>query len=225
MILRETTTVPNQVSYTLTGEFLTPAVIRTETGETPVWMQQRWQEGEFAVYVRKNGCGHCCTAMAARLHGVAMDPYTEYEHCRRLWGEPGPQQGHWLSTAGIVKVLHSLNVPAEGFGVESMGPEQAVAQILAALRAGKQVIFTSNPDHYPDNPFSNGYHWVMAVALQADGTVLIANSSDKAVTDGIQTVTPDIIERALFREATAPEDMTWGEEARIHVGSGFIVVG
>ena len=213
------------VQYTFTGEPLTPAVIRVGDYETPVWMQQRWQEGAFAVYVRNNGCGHCCAAMAARLHGVDIDPYREYEYCRQLWGAPADHQGNWQSTAGIVKVLQSLGVPAEGFGVQPVGAKAATEQILAALQAGKQVIFTSNPDHYPDNPFSKGYHWVMAVHIQDDGNILIANSSENAAPDGIQLVTADEIEQALFREAAAPSDMTWGEELRIHKGSGFIVVG
>ena len=212
------------VTYTLTGEALTPAVIRVGDYETPVWMQKRWTEGAYAEFIRKNGCGHCCTAMAARLHGVDIDPHGEYEYCRALWGAPEGDQGHWLSTAGIVKVLRSLNIPAEGFGVKQTGEKNAAANILAALSAGKQVIFTSNPDDYPDNPFSGGYHWVMAVALQEDGTVLIANSSVATAPDGIQFVTPETIEKALFRESTAPQDMTWGEGNRIHEGSGYIVL-
>ena len=213
------------VTYRLTGEHLTPAVIRVGEHETPVWMQARWTEGEFVRYINNNGCGHCCTAMAARLHGVDIDPYKEYVLCRSLWGEPKEDQGHWLTTAGIVKVLRSLNVRATGFGVKQIGSKKATEQILSALQDGKQVIFTSNPDDYPDNPFSKGYHWVMAVAIQEDGTILIANSSDKATPQGIQTVSADIIEKALFREATAPEDMTWGDPDRIHVGSGYIIVG
>lgn len=211
--------------YTLTGAELTPAVIRIGDHETPVWAQARWTEGEFAQYIRNNGCGHCCTAMAARLHGVDLDPHREYEYCRELWGAPTDEQGHWLTTAGIAKVLHSLHIPAESFGVKQIGAKKATEQILAALRSGKPVIFTSNPDHYLDNPFSKGYHWVMAVEEKEDGSILIANSSEKAAPDGIQFVTPDVIEKALFREATAPQDMTWGEPDRIHEGSGYIIVG
>ena len=215
----------NSVQYSFTGDFLAPAVIRIGEFETPVWLQQRWQTGVFSGYVNKNGCGHCCTAMAARLHGVDLDPHQEYEHCRRLWGLPAVHQGNWLSTMGIVRVLRSFGVDAQGFGVAQVGPKVATEQILAALRDGKQVIFASNPDHYPENPFSKGYHWVMAVCIREDGRILIANSSEKAAPDGIQLVTADIIEKALFREAAAPQDMTWGEEKRIHVGSGYIVVG
>lgn len=214
-----------RVSYTFTGEYLTPAVIRVGEYETPVWSQKRWTDGAFATYINNNGCGHCCAAMAARLCGVELDPYLEYEHCRKLWGEPTGDQGHWLSTAGIVKVLQSLHVPAQGFGVRQTGAKEAMKRILAALTQGKQVIFTSNPDDDPDNPFSKGYHWVMAVALQEDGTVMIANSSEQAAPDGIHFVQPQAIEKALFAQATAPQDMTWGETARIHEGSGYILVG
>lgn len=218
-------TKKHSVVYALTGEALTPAVIRAGNQETPVWMQQRWQDGEFAMYIRNNGCGHCCAAMAARLYGVQLTPYTEYLHCRKLWGEPTEKQGHWLTTAGIVKVLNSLGVPAQGFGVAQFGAKKATGHILSALAAGKQVLFTSNPDHYPENPFSKGYHWVMAVSLQDDGTILIANSSEKATTEGIQFVEPDAIEKALFGESTAPDEMTWGDPDRIYEGSGFIIVG
>ena len=214
-----------QAVYILTGEALTPAVIRIGDRETPVWHQKQWPDGEFACYIHNNGCGHCCAAMAARLHGVDLDPYREYELCRSLWGEPTPEQGHWLTTAGVKKVLRSLNVPAESFGVKQVGAANATAHILAALKEGKQVIFTSNPDDDPDNPFSKGYHWVMAVAQMEDGSILIANSSDQAAPLGVQTVTPEVIQKALFAEALAPEDMTWGEADRIHEGSGYVIVG
>ena len=211
--------------YRLTKEHLTPAVVRVGAYETPVWLQARWEEGEFARFIRQNGCGHCCAAMAANLHGISITPYEEYVHCRKLWGEPTGDQGNWLSTAGVEKVLRSLGVPARGFGVKAQGAKKATEHILSALREGKQVIFTSDPDDFPENPFSKGYHWVMAVSLQEDGTVLIANSSEKAAPEGIQSVLPEVIEKALFEEATAPEDMTWGEGQRIHEGSGYIIVG
>ena len=214
-----------RVEYVLTEEHLAPAVIRVGDHETPVWLQQRWTEGEFATYIVHNGCGHCCAAMAARLHGVDIDPYGEYELCRTLWGAPTGDQGNWLSTAGIVKVLQHLHVPANGFGVKDIGVRKATEHIIAALQEGKQVIFTSNPDDDPDNPFSTGYHWVMAVAQLEDGSILIANSSEKVTTQGVQLVKPEAIERALFRQATAPDDMTWGELQRIHEGSGYILVG
>lgn len=217
-------TKAQRAEFSLTGEGSTPAVIRVGQHETPVWIQQRWESGAFATYIRNNGCRHCCAAMAARLHGVKTDPYSEYVHCRRLWGAPSAKQGHWLTTAGIVKVLESFGVPAQGFGVAQFGTKKATERILSALAAGKQVIFTSTPDRYPENPFSKGYHWVMAVSVLENGTVLVANSSEKAAAEGIQFVTPDMIEKALFEDAAAPEDMTWGEPDRIHEGSGFIIV-
>jgi len=211
--------------YYFTKEHLTPAVVQVGEYETPVWMQHRWEAGEYAQFIRNNGCGHCCAAMAATLHGVSITPYEEYVHCRKLWGDPTGDQGNWLSAAGVEKVLRSLGVPAQRFGVKEQGTKQATEHILQALQEGKQVVFTSNPDDFPDNPFSKGYHWVMAVELQEDGTVLIANSSEKATPDGIQSVLPEVIEKALFTQATAPEDMTWGELQRIHEGSGYIIVG
>ena len=214
-----------QVTLLTTGNPLAPTIVRIGKYETPVWLQHRWQRGEFATYINKNGCGHCCTAMAARLHGVDIDPHREYEHCRSLWGEPTGDQGHWLSASGVAKVLRSLNIPAEEYGVYPNDARQATEHILMALQEGKQVIFTSNPDHDPHNPFSAGYHWVMALSLQTDGTILIANSAEQFAPDGIQRVTSDAIENALFKDSVAPKDMTWGENERIHVGSGYVMVG
>ena len=215
----------SHITLYATGEVLAPTIVRVGEQETPIWLQHRWQNGAYATYINKNGCGHCCAAMAARLHGVDMDPHREYEYCCSLWGEPEGDQGHWLSAAGVAKVLRSLGVPAEEFGVKPIGVPRATKHILDVLREGKQVIFTSDPNRYPDNPFSSGSHWVMAVALQADGTVLIANSSEQFTSEGIQSVKPDVIEKALFLESTAPDDMTWGEGSRIQEGSGYIVVG
>lgn len=93
-------------SYRLTGDAKIPATVSLGAASTPVWMQQLWENGEFARYIRANGCGHCCTAMAANLYGISIDPYQEYLHCRSLWGAPNeePQERgehHFLSVAGI----------------------------------------------------------------------------------------------------------------------------
>ncbi|MBQ9859768.1 MAG: hypothetical protein IJO76_03710 [Clostridia bacterium] len=204
---------------------LAPTILRIRNNETPVWLQHRWQSGPFAAFINRNGCGHCCTAMAARLFGVDIDPHQEYAYCRTLWGEPTNDQGHWLSAAGVAKILRSLSVPAKEFGVKHNGAKKATEHILSALRQGKAVIFTSDPQRYPDNPFSSGAHWVMAVSLEKDGTILVANSAEKFAPTGIQYVMPKEIEKALFPESTAPPEMTWGEHNRIGEGSGYIVVG
>jgi len=218
------------VRYELTGEYLTPAVAFVDGRSTPVWIQQRWNDGPYAYYVRKNGCGHCCTAMAAVLHGIDLDPHREYEYCRKLWGSPKEEpnekgQDHFLSLAGVVKVLNSLGISAVGYGVKDQGPKRAVDHICSMLEMGKLVIFTSDPDDYPDNPFSDGYHWVMAVGFAEDGRILVANSSEKAASEGIQLVTPDVIEKALFVQSTADMDLTWGELERLNNGCGYVVVG
>ena len=86
-------------------------------------------------------------------------------------------------------------------------------------------IFASDPDDYPDNPFSTGYHWVLAVGFYDDEHILIANSSEKAAQNGIQLVTADIIEKALFVNSTVASDLTWGELERLYEGCGYIVIG
>ena len=57
----------NFVTFKYTGSEAIPAEVTLGEHTTPVWIQQKWEEGQYAEYVRKNGCGHCCTAMAARL--------------------------------------------------------------------------------------------------------------------------------------------------------------
>ena len=46
-----------------------PVTVKKGEYSTPVWIQTAWEEGELAPYIQKNGCGHCCVTMAARLAG------------------------------------------------------------------------------------------------------------------------------------------------------------
>ena len=220
----------NYATYRLTQDPLMPAVVHIGTLSTPVWLQQRWDTGEYAFYIRRNGCGHCCAAMAASLHGTPLNPHQEYELCRSIWGAPvelpdEKGQDHFQSATGITRILQTLHIPAEPFGAKEQGTKSATAHILQALKEGKQVIFASDPDDYPDNPFSTGYHWVLAVGFYDDEHILIANSSEKAAQNGIQLVTADIIEKALFVNSTVASDLTWGELERLYEGCGYIVIG
>jgi len=217
-------------TYQLMQDALTPAIVSIGTGSTPVWLQNRWDTGEYAFYIRRNGCGHCCAAMAANLQGVHINPYQEYELCGSLWSAPKELpdekgQDHFQTATGISIILQKLGIPAKPFGVKEQGAKLATERILQALKRGKQVIFASDPDNYPDNPFSSGYHWVLAVGYYDQENILIANSSEKAARQGIQLVTPDIIEKALFENATVNKDLTWGELERLYEGCGYIVVG
>lgn len=216
------------VTYELTNDAYAPAIIRIGNASTPVWLQQRWDTGIHAAYIQKNGCGHCCTAMAARLHGVKIDPHIEFEYCRNHWGTPKreqPHQGNWLSVSGIVKVLTSFQISAECFGVPINGEKEAVEHILEALSAGKHVIIWSEPsERFPENPFSKGSHYVLAVGFNNDGKIVIANSSEKWTSEGVQLVDADTIGKALFL-GSEPMDMTWGESERYSNCSGYVVVG
>lgn len=211
-----------ELSYAFTGDPAVPSVITLGEKSAPVWLQQRWTEGEYAYYIRKNGCGHCCTAMAAGLNGVDADPYREYLLCRELWGPPAEGQDHFQTVSGIAKVLTYFGVPARAFGVPDR--RSAQEQITAALSSGKQVIFWSQPgEHFPENPFSKSAHYVLAAGIQADGKILIANSSEKAAPDGIQAVKADEIGKALYEGSTA-DDLTWGVDD-LSSCAGYVIVG
>lgn len=206
---------------------LIPCEVMLGEKRTPVWRQARWSTGEYQEFVRKNGCGHCCAAMALNLYGIAIDPHEEFVLCRKLWGEPVSEQefpqGNYQTVSGIVKILQYHGVNAECFGVSSR--ESASRQIEAALRDGKQVIFWSNPNaDFPENPFSLGEHYVMAVGYTERGEILVANSSERKAPKGVQPVDINTIARALFL-GCAPTDKTWGEKGdHVHC-AGFVVVG
>ncbi len=214
-------------SYKVINTALVPSVVSLGDASTPVWHQAMWCEGEYEEFVRKNGCGHCCAAMALNLHGVSITPHEEFTLCRKLWGEPNREQefpqGNYQTVQGIVKILRHHGVPAECFGVPTR--EHAAAHIESVLREGKQVIFWSAPrEDFPENPFSTGAHYVMAVGYTEKGEILIANSSQKKAPDGVQTVDVDTIAKALYLGAE-PTDKTWGEKGdHIHC-AGYVVVG
>lgn len=209
-------------SYRLTENEYIPAYVMLDGHEAPVWRQARWDTGEYREFIVKNGCGHCCAAMALNLHGAALDPHEEFSLCRALWGEPGEAEGNWQSVAGIVKILRHHGVSADYFGIPDT--ERAAAHIGDALRGGKQIIFWSHPSPaFPENPFSRGEHYVMAVGYTEGGKILIANTSEVAAPLGIQTVDIDTIRRSLFLGAD-PIDATWGLHDLPHSG-GYVVVG
>ena len=214
-------------TYKIIGTELIPSKVFLGDASTPVWHQAKWSEGEYEEFVRKNGCGHCCAAMALNLHGVSITPHEEFTLCRKLWGEPNREQefpqGNYQTVQGIAKILRHHGVPAECFGVPTR--EHAAAHIESVLREGKQVIFWSAPrEDFPENPFSTGAHYVMAVGYTEKGEILIANSSQKKAPDGVQTVNVDIIAKALYLGAEST-DKTWGEKGdHIHC-AGYVVVG
>ena len=213
--------------YTLVSDTLVPSIVKTCGHSTPVWRQNRWATGQYQEFIRKNGCGHCCTAMAARLQGVYIDPHKEFTACRQLWGEPQKDrefpQDHLQSVSGITKILQHYGVKAECFGVFDLDKVQK--HFEEALHAGKQIIFWSHPtDDFPENPFSPHEHYVLAVGYTEKGQILIANSSERSSTIGVQLVTIDTIMKALFLGAD-PIDMTWGERDRYINCAGYVVVG
>lgn len=213
-------------TYEVTGNPAIPAKVYAGGFSTPVWIQSQWIDGEYAQYIRRNGCGHCCTAMAANLRGVETDPYRCYMLCRELWGEPQENLGqdHFQTVAGMVKILSHLGVTATCHGVAEGEQSAKAAHILSCLKKGEQVAFICDPFRNPGDPFSTGYHYVLAVGLTQDGQILIANSSETVITGGVQTVTLSQVESALYRGGTADPAMTWGQVAVLHKCCTYVVI-
>ena len=194
---------------------------------TPVWRQNRWNTGEYQVFINKNGCGHCCTAMALNLNGIKITPHEEFTLCRKLWGEPNREkefpQDNLQSVAGITKILNYHGVKAEFFGVKDL--QKVQNHFENSLKEGKQIIFWSHPtEEFKENPFSKNEHYVMAVGYTKEGKILVANSSEKWTEEGVQLVDIETIMKALFLGAE-PIDMTWGERDHYINCSGYVVVG
>ncbi len=212
------------VNYRFTGNAKIPAEVTVSGKTTPVWIQQLWEDGEYKEYVQRNGCGHCCVSMAASLHGIKINPHEEYAYCRKIWGAPEEPQQHFLSVTGIAKVLESLGISAKAYPV--LDRATATAQITEALDEGKMVIFVSKPcEEYPENPFSKGSHWVLAVGYDADGKIIDAKSSNHPATaESVQCVTLETIHDALYVGETL-EDRTWGILKPMTPGVGFVIVG
>ena len=78
----------------------------------------------------------------------------------------------------------------------------------------RRFLWSHPSEAFPENPFSKGEHYVMAVGYAADGRILIANSSESKAKEGVQFVDLQTILRALNPEA-APEDLTWGNGDRV----------
>lgn len=214
-------------TYKVIGTDLVHSVVFFKGASTPVWRQGRWDTGEYQEFIRKNGCGHCCTAMALNLHNIKIDPHEEFTLCRALWGEPNPNQEfpqeNYLTVAGVTKILRHHGIATEYYGVPTL--EDAEQRIEEALKNGKLVIVWSAPsEDFPDNPFSKAGHYVLAVGYTEEGKVLVANSSEARTKEGVQFTDVHTIARALIRNA-APEDLTWGERGPRPRCAGYVIVG
>lgn len=216
-------------AYIFTGDKKIPAEVTLKEYTTPVWIQQKWEQGEYAQYIQKCGCGHCCTAMALNLNGIKINPHEEFTLCREMWGEPRYKEpldeDNFISASGIVKIISSFGIAAQCFGVPEGRCDAAARHIEDMLKIGKQVILWSAPsDKLPNNPFSPGEHYVLAVGINEDGSILIANSSERSdAKDGIQHTDCETIAKVL-REGCDPQDFTWGRYDLKHSG-GYVVIG
>ncbi len=217
------------IKYTYTDNGKTPAIITVNNNFTPVWIQQEWESGEFAEFIQKNGCGHCCTAMALNLNGITINPHDVYSLCRELWGAPRVGapifEDNFLSETGIAEIIRHHGISAQALGVEKGEAYAASTFIENELLLGKQIIIWSHPsDKLPDNPFSPGEHYILAVGVAANSKILIANSSNRSKAEnGIQFTEREIIEKVLF-EGTETTDYTWGRHDFTKSGA-FVVIG
>lgn len=222
----------SNIFYKFNQDTLIPATVTRNGKQTPVWMQQRWEDGEYAVYVRQSGCGHCCTSMVLNLLGIEINPHEHVKRCVKRWGEPkisknGNQQYYFLTPKGIVDSLASFGVEAKCYGHKSQGVDSAMEHIINSLKDGKMVIFISSPlETFKENPFSKGDHYVLALGITDEGKIIIANSSTNGVYEigeGIQIVDRETIKKSL-NPIAEPLKETWGEIVDLHLGIGYIVV-
>ena len=211
---------------TKTDDSSIPARIRLGEHSTPVWIQTAWTQGEYAEFIQRNGCGHCCTAMIANLRGVSIDPHQEFLLCCELWGTPHECGviAPFITVSGMVKVLTHLGIKAKAYGVPLGGQKAATEHIINCLKEHCLVAFISDPLRDPKNPFSTGLHYVLAVEVDEEGRILIANSSEKVVKGGIQYVDRTTVEKSLYQGGTASEEMTWGNVDDIPAGCTYVVI-
>ena len=212
------------------------ASVRVKLGKlsTPVFIQQRWSAVDHpnSGFVVRNGCGHCCAAMAVTMYSHPIDPLEEYNLCRELWGAPNEVvttsgktgEGNFQSAMGIMKIIRHFGIGAECYGVPSL--DLAKVNIEKALSLGKQVIFCVRPtSEERPHPFSRGWHWVMAVGYTEQGKILVANSSEPHTEAGVQETDIDTVLDALCL-GSAPEDLCWGVWSEdFKAGTGYIIVG
>ena len=217
-------------------EFI-PAYVSIRGKETPVWIQQRTPDAEFSKAVQQSGCGHSCTAMALKLLGVEdITPYKAYLRARELFGTPLPpeqspnglRQYHFITPSGVTKVLKSYGFNSKCYPVPLGKRKECVDQMVEALKEGKLVIFISHPSpEFPENPFSKGDHYVLAVGFNRDGKIMVANSSlnGKTPTLGVHEGVENIdIERALWDGGDCI-DATWGNLEILEKITGYIIIG
>ena len=121
--------------------------------------------------------------------------------------------------------MKEFGIKAEKFGLLRKTKDEVIKHLKESLESGKQIIFWSHPsEKLPDNPFSTGDHYVIAVGLTEDGKILIANSSKKGATqNGIQYTDYETVYLSLYEEAD-PLDFTWGRHDLAHSG-GYVVIG
>lgn len=211
----------NIVTWRETDDEKIYAYVSLNGFETPVWKQKAFDEGQYAFYVRRNGCGHCCCAMAARLYGVETDPYREMETCVERWGEPEKGRDWYQTARGITEILHSFGISSTALGVPTGEEELEETRRLmeSALSSGHPVIIWSHP-YKKDNPFSAGEHYVLAVGHDKDGNVVIANSGK-----GVQLCGMDTVMDVLYKGAAA-ENTEWGidDDDTIPQSGGIVIV-
>ena len=223
--------IMKEITYEITQSPLTPLIVTRGKYSTPVWMQSKWKEGQYSEYIVRNGCGHCCTAMALNLMGKKqINPHQEFELCRQLFGPPSTNNGlkedNFMSVAGITKILSHFNVKAKFYGIAKGTEGYHLNNILWSLENDKLVIFSSHPtNEFVENPFSTGEHYVLFIGHQ-DNQVITLNTSSKGIYDvtGIQFVSPQTIKKAMPVGCTPADYLTWGVYP-LEFTMGYVVIG
>lgn len=205
------------VTYKSSSDKTAPMTVMQNGVSSPVW-NQNVLTGAYAEALKKHGCGACCAAVAARLHGYkTCTPETVLQEGVKQWAAPTSNQSYALSCNGMATILENFGIDAASYTVTASNLTNIKSNMTAALKQGKQVIlFTHKYDN--NDPFGSGDHYVLAVGYDKNGKIVVANSAGGKV----QLTDITTIGKYLYHSCTGKDDFWLTSSA---ASAGIVIVG